>query len=191
MGTVTNISENITDVDIPEPVHIAGSHALCVFISFVTALWSFLLSWVTYSAYWCFFRHRSRRDTISPYKVFSDVYRNEIKLAKTLRCTWSSINFAILWSNLSSLIYCHSGSENCILYYKTDSEMTNVEYLFIMCVITTYLIQLVETIRHLREQTELSSAVLITALIQQELKSKPVVEWTASCCTMKESRMKI
>ena len=161
-----------------EPLHIAGSNALCQFINVVSTLWVALFSWVTFWAIsYCL--SKSRKE-ICPRIADSSWYRIEKKRGKTLKCIWSSVNFAILWSNLASLIYCYSGSGNCILYYETSTQMTDAVGFFIFCAAITYLIQLYETKFHLQKQRK-SSDVLLTAL-HDELKSKPVgITWKATC----------
>ena len=178
-GRLTNIT------GYTEPLQIGGSHALCVFIIVISLLWAVLFSWVTFKAIdFCF---RESRKEICPRIADSSWYRIEKKRDKTRKCIWSSVNFAILWSNLASLIYCYGRAGNCILYYETNTQMTNAKAILILCAAITYLIQLYETRFHLQKQRK-SSDVLLTAL-HDELKSKPVgITWKATCFHLKNVR---
>ena len=176
---------NVTNITgYTDPAHIGGSHALCVFINVVSLLWVALFSWLTdWAINFCLSKSR---EEICPRIRIADRswYRIEKKREKTRKCIWSSVNFAILWSNLASLIYCYSGAGNCILYYETNTQMQDAKVMLILCAAITYLIQLCETRFHLQKQRK-SSDVLLTAL-HDELKSKPVgITWKATCFHLK------
>ena len=182
-GNITktmNVSHNNATKDNTEDVHIAGSRALCVFINTVSMLWVCVFSWLTY----VLFRKTDMR--ISPDKTETVKFRDleKYKRAKTIMRVWSFINFAILWLNMLVLIYCHSGSRNCILYYESDSKMTNARAMLIICAVCTYSIQLFENISD-RLSRRSSRHVMITTLHEDLLQliywQKPVIRWKATC----------
>ena len=176
-----NVSHNNATKDNTEDVHIAGSHTLCVFINTVSMLWVGVFSWLTYM----FFHYCTRKtERISPDKTETVKFRDQEKRAKTIMRVWSFINFAILWLNMLVLIYCHSGSRNCVLYYESDSEMTNARGMLIICAVCTYSIQLFENIKD-RLSHRSSRHVMITTLHEDLLQliywQKPVIRWKATC----------
>lgn len=183
-GNITTNTLNVSHANIikdnQEDSHIAGSHALCVFINTVSMLWVCAFCWLTVMTMsFCIDKMRISLDETA------DKYRDVKKSAKTFTRVWSFINFVILWLNIPVIIYCHIGSRNCFLYSKT----TGAGLMLFFCAVITYVIQLHETIFLHRWKDSQSGDVLITApvtmLHQHPLQliywEKPVFKWTAKC----------
>ena len=180
-GNITTKTMNLSHANITkenqEDLHIAGSHALCVFINTVSMLWLGVFSWLTFMIMKCYIYKRMK---ISP-----DKYRHLKKSAKTFWRVWAFINFVILWLNMPVIIYCYTGSRNCVLYYEDETSMTNAAGMLILCAATTYVVQLFENIVFHRRKYKESNDVLITTLHDHLLQliywQKPVIKWTATC----------
>ncbi len=163
-------------------VQIAGSHALCVFINVVSMVWVIVFSWmiiiILYLFDYCLWRK------VGPERVKTESYRRFLKTRKIITQVWSVINFLILWSNLSFIIYCYTPHNSCVLYHKDDSSKTNAASMLIVCAICTYVAQFLEGMYHFYQHKRIPEALLtslhekISHLISTE---KPVVRWTAMC----------
>ena len=172
----------VSDANTTQDSHIAGSHALFVFILTISLLWVIVLSFLTFCLTTSIIRKKRRR--IDPYKTETVKYRNLKKRDKTFRRVWSFINFAILWLDLVVIIYCNSGSRNCVLHHLSIGLSIGGEGLLVFCAIITYLIQLYENELHrkklkilkIRSRDTLQEDLL--CLIHWE---KPNIYWEATC----------
>ena len=100
-------------MDNAEVVHIAGSRALFTFIFTVGVLWT-AVSWmfVLKIVFYCDIEWLKTGSKCSPETI---KYLNAEKRVEQIMGMLTFINFAILWLNISVLIYCHCGSRNCVL----------------------------------------------------------------------------
>ncbi len=175
--TVGNGSDNSNP-----SVQIAGSHALCVFINTVSMIWIILFQWTIVFIInlfnYCVWRK------VGPERAKTKPYRRFLRIEKLVTQVWSVINFIILWTNLSFIIYCYTPNHNCVLYHEDASGHTNAGAMLIVCAVCTYVAQLIEGIIHFCQHRR-TTAALLTSL-QEKMShlisvEKPVVKWTATC----------
>ncbi len=160
---------------------LAGSHALCVFINTVSMIWIVLFVWTIFIILWlldyCIWRK------VGPEKAKTESYRQFLRAQKSVIQVWSVINFVILWTNLSFIIYCYTQHDSCVLYHEDDNSITNAAAMLIVAAVCTYVAQLVEGGLHFRQHTRTTEVLLtslqekITHLIKEE---KPIVKWTVT-----------
>ncbi len=189
MDDISNMTNNINwktvgngSDDTNPSVQIAGSHALCVFINTVSMIWISLFIWMTIIILWlldyCIWRK------VGPERAKAKSYRRFLLTEKWVIQVWSGINFTILWSNLSFIIYCYTPHHNCVLYYEDDTSMTNAGAMLIVATACTYVAQFVEAMLHFHQHRKTTESMLnslqekMSHLISAE---KPVVKWTATC----------
>ena len=178
-GNITNtmnVSHNNVTNDNAGDVHIAGSRALLVY-TIVSTVWIGVFFWISFLVTDCYFNNKRKR--ISPNRTETIKYMNVKKRAKTIARIWSFMNFVILWLNISLLIYCHSGSRNCVLCYGTESE-TYTRSTLIICAVFTYLIQLIMNNWH-GESRKDPIKTLHEHLLQLIYWQKPIIKWKATC----------
>ncbi len=173
--TMSNGSDNFVSVQLAE------SHALCVFINTVSMIWIILFIWSIFIILWlldyCIWRK------VGPEKAKTESYRHFLRAQKSVIQVWSVINFIILWTNLSFIIYCYTRHDSCVLYHEDDNSITNAAAMLIVAAACTYVAQFIEGGLHFRQHNRTTDVLLtslqekITHLIKVE---KPIVKWTVT-----------
>ncbi len=167
--TVNNGSENSN----PSAV----AHALSVFINTVSWIWVIVFMWLILTIPQLFDYCQWRK--VGPERAKTESYRRFLKTRKIITQVWSVINFLILWSNLSFIIYCYT-----LFYQEDDRSMTGAAGMFIVAAFSTYVAQLAEGIYHFFKHSRTTEALLTS--LQEKMShlittEKPVVKWTAIC----------
>lgn len=157
-----------------EELQIAGSHALCVFITVIGIFW--IAVW-----WWAFLiilgRFRSKLKGIDQAQMVK--YREEKKKVKTLHNVWSFINFAILWLNISAIIYCYITPEDCVLKFLE----INSRSFFFWVGGWSYVLQLIKNVFSIRQKKYISvvSTAFHDEIVRLICREKPVIKWLARC----------
>ncbi|XP_068719003.1 uncharacterized protein [Montipora capricornis] len=150
-------SNNITN-SVEGSIHIAGSHALAVFINVISIVWIC-----------CFFQI-----SIVLFRLNCCLSKN-----KTLAGLLSGVNFMILWMDAVVLIYCYSGFGNCVLFPADGNGMVVLFVATPFSYVVQFVVDCVIPLNRVEDRRNVVTTDFVNELEHLIYKERPVVKWTA------------